>query len=300
MRKRTYPGSPIVIEQTLPSGANYNRYIASYLSEGLKIYGLLTVPFAEPPSPGWPVIIFNHGYIPPDIYQTTARYVAYVDNIARHGFVVFKPDYRGHGNSEGTPSGAYGSPDYVVDVINAMVSMENFPGVDPNRVGIWGHSMGGYISLRVMVIRTEVKVGVIWSGVVASYPDLVTLWHPTPVAPGTPSPTPRLGRGWRGGLAAVYGSPDENPAFWDSISANSYLQDLSGPLQLHHGTADEEVPLLFSQRLYDQVLAAGGMAELYVYPGADHNLSQPFSVAMQRSLEFFDRYLKTQPTPAPD
>jgi len=44
MRKQDYPGSDIVIEQTLTPGANYNQYIASYKSDGLKIYALLTVP----------------------------------------------------------------------------------------------------------------------------------------------------------------------------------------------------------------------------------------------------------------
>src|SRR5688500_1578761 len=42
LRKGEYPGSDIVIEQTLDPGSNYQRYIASYRSEGLKIYGLLT------------------------------------------------------------------------------------------------------------------------------------------------------------------------------------------------------------------------------------------------------------------
>ena len=291
MRQRTYPGSPITLEQTLPAGGNYSRYIASYYSEGLKIYGLLTVPYGDPPPAGWPVVIFNHGYIPADIYRTTSRYVAYVDAIARHGYIVFKPDYRGHGDSEGVARGAYGSPDYVVDVLNAMASMKTLPQADPSRMGMWGHSMGGYITLRAMVISPDIKVGVIWAGVVASYPDLISQWHVTPVAPGTPSPTPS-GRGWRGGWMQTYGSPDQNPQFWDSISANSYLRDLSGPLQLHHGTADHEVPLIFSQTLYDQVRAAGGTVDLYVYPGADHNLAEPFSLAMQRTLTFFDRYLK--------
>ena len=66
LRQRVYPGSEIVIEQTLTSGVNYERYIASYLSEGLKIYALLTVPQGEKPADGWPVVVFNHGYIPPD------------------------------------------------------------------------------------------------------------------------------------------------------------------------------------------------------------------------------------------
>jgi hypothetical protein len=71
MRQRQYPGSQIVIEQTLAPGSNYNQYIASYQSEGLKIYALLTVPMGEKPATGWPVIVFNHGYIPPQVYRTT-------------------------------------------------------------------------------------------------------------------------------------------------------------------------------------------------------------------------------------
>ncbi len=69
------------------------------------------------------------------------------------------------------------------------------------------------------------------------------------------------------------------------------MQDLSGPVQLHHGTADTSVPVEFSQILSDQIVQAGGQAELYLYQGADHNLSQPFTTAMQRTIEFFNRYL---------
>ncbi len=79
MRQQTYPGSAISIEETLAPGANYDRYIASYLSEGNRIYALLTVPRGARPQSGWPVILFNHGYIPPQQYSTTERYVAYVD-----------------------------------------------------------------------------------------------------------------------------------------------------------------------------------------------------------------------------
>ena len=88
------------------------------------------------------------------------------------------------------------------------------------------------------------------------------------------------------------GTPEQNPAFWNSISANSYLSDLSGPLQLHHGTADEEVPLAFSQNLADAIKAAGGIVEFYTYKDANHNLEQAFTTAMYHTLQFFDRYLK--------
>ncbi len=299
LRQRTYPGSPITIEQKLDPGANYQRYIASYQSDGLKIYGLLTVPNGQRPATGWPVIIFNHGYIPPQQYVTTERYVAYVDAIARSGYIVFKPDYRGHGNSQGQATGAYGSPDYVVDVLNAVASMKQYPDADPNRIGMWGHSMGGYITLRVMVVDKDIRAGVIWSGVVGSYADMLENWrHPTPIpttappAGATPEGTPEPGpRGWRS-LIDQYGTPEQNPAFWASISANSYLADLSGPLQLHATTTDEDVPYQFSQTLASEVQAAGKSVDFYTYEGDNHNLSVNFSIAMQRTIEFFDKYVK--------
>src|SRR5690349_825792 len=289
MRARDYPGSDIVIEKALDPGVNYSRYYVSYLSDGLKIYALMTVPNGEKPATGWPVIVFNHGYIPPDVYRTTERYVAYVDLIARSGYIVFRSDYRGHDQSEGQARGAYGAPDYVVDVLNGLASMKRYPDADPNRIGMWGHSMGGYITLRSMVISRDIKAGVIWGGVVASYADLLTRWRRGPNAQATPTPS---ARSWRFSLISQYGSPEENPDFWNSISANSYLNDISGPLQLHHSTTDEEVPLEFSETLFYQMLNANKYVEFYKYEGDNHNISNNFGTAMQRSIEFFDRFVK--------
>lgn len=294
-RARTYPGSDIKIEQTLAPGANYNRYIASYLSDGLKIYALLTVPRGVKPSTGFPVIIFNHGFIPPNLYRTTERYVDYVDRIARSGYIVFKSDYRGHGSSEGEARGGYGAPDYTIDVMNAVGSMKKYPDADPNRIGMWGHSMGGYLTLRALVLDPTIKAASIWSGVVASYPEMLTRWHrpgstgaesgiPTGIAPST--------RRWRADLIQQYGTPDENPDFWNSISANSFLGDISAPVQLHHSTTDPEVPFEFSQLLYDQLTALDANVEFYKYQGDNHNLSNSFETAMQRTIQFFNKYVK--------
>jgi dipeptidyl aminopeptidase/acylaminoacyl peptidase len=281
------------IEQTLEPGANYQRYLASYQSEGFKIYALLTVPNGAPPEAGWPVVIFNHGYIPPAQYRTTERYVAYVDGFARHGYLVFRPDYRGHGSSEGEARGGYGSPDYTIDVLNAVAAVKTLAEADPERIGMWGHSMGGHITLRAMVTTTDIKVGVIWAGVVASYPDLMERWtRPAGTNVVATLPTDHPWRRWRLDLIDLYGTPAENPIFWASISPTSYVSELSGPIQLHHGTADESVPIVFSETLYRLIQDASGTAEFYAYEGDDHNLATFFGLAMQRSIAFFDAYLK--------
>ncbi len=278
LRSRSYEASELVIEQTLEVGPNYYRYVASYLSDGLKQYGMLTIPFGEKPATGWPVIIFNHGYIPPEVYQTTERYIAYVDGFARSGYIVFRPDYRGHANSEGEARGAYGRPDYVIDVLNAVATLKAHPDADPDRIGMWGHSMGGYITLRAMVVDADIKAGVIWAGVVAAYEDMTDVGG-----------RPRFGTRQ---LLETYGPPSLMPEFWASISANSYLADLSGPLQLHHGTADTSVPAEFSTNLALEVREVGGIADLYIYNGDDHNISNYFTGALLRSIEFFDLYVK--------
>jgi fermentation-respiration switch protein FrsA (DUF1100 family) len=288
LRRQSYPGSPLVVEQTLAPGSNYNRYLVAYRSEGLKINALLTVPAGAKPATGWPVVVFNHGYIPPEIYRPTERYIAYVDAFARNGYIVLRPDYRGHADSEGEATGAYGDPGYTIDVLNAVASIKQYPDADPARIGLWGHSMGGYITVRAMVVDEDIRAGVVWAGVVASYPDLLARWS----SRYRPATIPRRALRWREALTTTYGTPEENPEFWASISANSYVSDLSGPVQLHHGAADESVPLVFSDLLYAEIQAAGKPVEYYTYPGDDHNIAAYFSTAMDRSVAFMDTHVK--------
>jgi len=293
--EKEYPGSVLDITETLQTSGSYSTYIASYDSEGLKQFGLLTVPNSDRPENGFPVIIFNHGYIAPEEYKTTERYEAYIDYFARNGYVVFKPDYRSHDQSEGIALGGYANSDYIVDVLNAVSSIKTLDYVDENRIGMWGHSMGGWITHRSMVIDESIKTGVIWAGMVGGYDDLIELRQPYWVRQGRPDPSPdpkNPTRLWRSYLTETYGSPADNPEFWSSVSAVKYLDRLSGPIQLHHGTGDVSVPASLSERFYENLKPVSPDSELYVYQGDDHNISQNFSLAMQRSLAFFDKSLK--------
>jgi dipeptidyl aminopeptidase/acylaminoacyl peptidase len=268
MRQGDYPGSALTIDSELARGGNYARYYAYYLSEGFKIYGLLTIPDGEPPAGGWPGIVFLHGHIPPEQYRTGERYRAYVDRIARAGYVVLMPDLRGHDRSEGEAISGNRDGAYTVDALNAVASLQAHPQVDAARIGMWGHSMGGGITLRAMVLSDQIKAGVIWAGVVAPYPAPILRW-PRPVT----------------------GAVDD-PSFWAAVSPNSYVADLSGPLQLHHGTRDDSVPIEWSEGLVADLEAAGQPYEYIVYEGEDHNLAGSIALAMDRSVAFFDAWVQ--------
>lgn len=287
--KEYQPSAGSLVEVEKIRETRYEKSIVTYESDGYTIRALLGIPKGRVPDGGWPVIIFNHGYIPPREYRTNEKYVAYFDRLVLAGYVVVKSDYRGHGESEGVAEGGYGSDAYSRDIRNLVATMKADQRINPERVGMWGHSMGGHITLRNMVVDPSTKVGVIWAGVVASYPDLLSNWRR---ASSSPLPSPSYpGRRWRTLLQDQYGTPEQNPEFWNSISATSYLQDISGPVQLHHGTADTSVPVLFSRTLEQKLKAANKTVELYEYPGDDHNISQNFGTAMNRTIEFFKKYL---------
>jgi len=292
MRLRDYPGSDIKIEETLTPEANYSRYIASYKSDGLKIYALLLVPKGEKPKNGWPVIVLNHGYIIPDKYTPDGNYIPYADAFAKNGYIVFKPNYRGHGKSGGDPTSTYYSPDYVIDDLNAITSIKKYSGADPTKIGVWGHSMGGNITLRDIVINpTDIKVAAIWGGVVAPINDIMFNWQ-NRVSYKPDAKDLMLRNKNKDLLIGIYETPTTNPDFWNSVDPTYFLEDITVPTQISVGLSDNQVPPDFSKGLYSKLKILGKTVEYHEYPGSNHDINQSFALAMKRTIDFFDRYLK--------
>jgi len=292
LRAQEIEGSPILLEQQLANGANYSQQIVSYQSEGNKIYGLLTIPLGDAPPGGFKAIVFNHGYIPPSLYRTTERYVAYVDTLARHGFVVFKIDLRGHGSSEGEPMGSYFSPAYTLDALAAFKSLQLLDFVDPNGIGMWGHSMAGNLVLRAMLVEPAIKAGVIWAGAVYSYDDF-TQYRISDNSYRPPTEQGETASRRRGReLREKYGEPNTAEPFWRAVSLTEHLDLLTSPVQLHHAVNDDVVNIGYSVDLAAALAAGGKVYEFYPYEGGGHNIESPFfETAMQRTVQFFQKYL---------
>jgi dipeptidyl aminopeptidase/acylaminoacyl peptidase len=288
-------GSEITFEQQLDKTWNYHQHLVSYISEGDKIYGLLTVPVGDPPPGGFKAIVFNHGYIPPANYRTTERYTAYVDYLARSGFVVFKIDYRGHGNSEGQASGTYFSPGYTIDAIAALKSLQRLDFVDPDGIGMWGHSMAGNLVLRSMLVEPDIKAGVIWAGAVYSYEDFArygiddnTYRPPAAQENQSESDPPRRSRQ----IIDAYGMPDARVEYWQAVSLTENIAHLTSPVQLHHAEDDPVVNIGYSFDLAAVLRENSKQYEFFSYESGGHNLVSPyFDLAMQRTVEFFRSHL---------
>lgn len=294
LRSRNYQSKLGSLDQ-ISSNANYTLYLTGYDSDGLKVNGLLTIPAGKSPPSGWPAIVFVHGYIAPASYQTLGNYTDYVDYLSRHGFVVFKIDLRGHGDSEGSAGGGYYGSDYIVDTLNARAALEKADFVNPDGIGLWGHSMAGNVVLRSMVARTTIPAVVIWAGAVYTYEDqrkygINDNSYRPPVSGFS------IARSRRQELFDKVGSPSAESPFWKQVAPTNFLNDLKGAIQLNHAVDDDVVNIGYSRDLNSLLDKTRVPHELNEYPGGGHNISgASFDLAMQNTVEFFKKYLKKQP-----
>lgn len=289
MSNISYSGSELVIETELPKGIGHERYIASYISDNKKIYALLAVPRQRQPLHGFPAVILAHGYTPPKEYITGELYPDLVNTLADNGYIVFMPDFRGHGNSQGEAEGAYFSPGYTVDFQNAIASLIRYKEVNPEKIGAWGHSMGGNIVLRSLVVNSKIRSASIWAGVVGSYHDILFHWNKTTVWNSSSDQAvvrPAV-------LENQFGTINKNADFWNKISPLTYLDSITVPVQLLHSVDDPIVPVEFSQKLHGMLSEIGKDVELEKYPGQNHELvTDQNTTAVENTLQFFDLTLR--------
>ncbi len=289
LRSRNYQSTLGELEPA-SGNSDYSTYITNYSSDELEIQGLLTIPSGDMPQAGWPAIVFVHGYIPPNEYETLERYSEYVHFLARNGFVVFKIDLRGHGESEGEPGGAYYSGDYVIDTLNARAALVRSDFVDPERIGLWGHSMGGNVVFRSLVAQPEIPAAVIWAGAVYTYDDFREYGIQDSSYQPPQSTTSRSQDRQR--LFERHGEFDAQNSFWRTVIPTNYVSDLNSSIQVHHAQDDAVVSVRYATNL-DSVLDGTSLNhEVWVYQRGGHNITgESFSQAMQRTVEFFREHL---------
>ncbi len=286
---RSYSKTDITVEKKVKSNGNFQSYIISYISDGLKEYALMEIPNSKKPSGGFPVMILNHGYIQPEKYSTENSYRQIADYFASNGYLVLKPDYRGNANSEILDT-AFMRFAYPIDVINLIQATENIKDADMDNIHLWGHSMGGEITLKVLEIissneniKHKIKSAVLWAPVTDPV-KWFSRTHLNALPEATISPYPYTN------TFNALGTPDENPELWNSLSPLNYLPNINVPMLLQHGTNDTSVPYAWSEELNNMLLSLNKDVEFISYPNDNHNLPINWSSAVKSDLDFFNQY----------
>ncbi len=208
-------------------------------------------------------VLFLHGNA--ENISTHFRSIAW---LPAEGFNVLAPDYRGYGASEGTPSLA----GMQLDIDAAMRSLLAHQDVDPNRIIIFGQSLGGALAIHYAAhnaYRANIRAVVIDS----AFYDYRQVANEKLAASFITWPFQ-----WLPWLTI---DNDYSPAA--SIAALSPL-----PLLLIHGDQDMVVPAHHSRQLFER---AGEPKELWIIPGAGHTQSLASEAVRNRLIEFLLRNL---------
>ena len=237
----------------------------------------MNIPQGEGP---FPIVIAIHGYIDPQVYRTLDYTTGYADALARAGYLVIHPNLRNYPPSDnGFDLFRVGM---AVDVLNLIEIVQSngstdsaLEAADPQRIGLWGHSMGGGIATRVISINPDVRAVVLYgamSGDERKNFEAIFRWS----------------QGERGSDELSF-SEDE----MQRISPISYLDRIQSAVSIHHGRSDDLVPLTWSNDLCEQLRNLDKQVECYIYDGQPHTfVGEGNDRFIQRTLEFYDRFLR--------
>ncbi|MBE2222752.1 MAG: alpha/beta fold hydrolase [Anaerolineae bacterium] len=241
----------------LTTGPNYTRHLISYPSDGLTIYGFMNTP---PTTEPLPVVLVLHGFVEPDEYDVEAYTMPYADELAKDGFLVIHPNYRNYPPSDNGDN--LFRAGYAIDVLNLIDIIKTQAGqpgplqnADPNRIFLFGHSMGGGIALRVLTVSQDVRAAALYSSMSGDEQrnfEKVIVW-----SKGT------------SGTEELAASAED----LQRISPIYHLENITVPISIHHGTADGVVPPEWSYQLCEQLRELGKEVSCYRYPGEPHNFT---------------------------
>lgn len=272
-----YDGGELHKDYLYARNSAYEVWSVSYLSDGLRVTGLVHIPLGQ--SGPFPVILLLHGGVDQSVYEQGDDTTIHADVFARRGYLTFAPDYRSYNDTEGS-----GSPlklPWVIDAMNALDALSTLPEADTSRIGVFGHSRGGGIASYLMVVAPQVDAVILYAPL---HTDQAVVWDIY---------ANQFGAEWPHDDGAQVGTPQTNVEGYRIVSPYYYLDRVAMPVQIHHGGWDSVLPVAWSQDLSAQLQAIGKTVEYYEYSQAAHTFyGADFDLMMERSLTFFDTYVK--------
>ena len=261
---RQHPYHPFVDDHVTPEFGTLTA------EDGQTLHYSLT----RPRSPTEPVPLIVHVYGGPGVQRVRNEWPPLpLQLFVQRGFGVLELDNRGSTNRGRRFEAPIHRRLGQVEVRDQALGAEfaaGLPWVDAGRIGVFGHSYGGYMALMCLARAPErFRAGVA-------------------VAPVTD---------WRlydtHYTERYLGHPKDNAEGYEASSALAHIDGIEGKLLLMHGLSDDNVVFTHSMRLMTALQEANIPFELMAYPGAKHSMQQK-AVAIHRFtliLDFFQRHL---------
>ncbi len=224
-------------------------------SDGVELYYSMITPPAFDSNKKYPVLLDVYGEPGSQTVKNTwgGKDYLWQQMLAQKGFVIVQVDNRG----TGFRGKAFEQMGYlhlgkweVNDYIETAKYLGSLPNVDKNRIGIWGWSYGGYVTLLTMCLGADYfKTGVAVAPVTQwmYYDDIYT--------------------------ERYMSTPKENPEGYNESSPINYASQMKGNLLIIHGTDDDNVHWQNTITMVDTLIKADKQFETAFYPGKNHNIS---------------------------
>lgn len=264
-----------------------SELIEYHNSKGKKLKGILYYPFNYDKNRKYPMVVhiyekeskrlhwyYNPSLLTPDGYNPTV--------LCSKGYFVFNPDIE---HENGNIGGS--AVDCTVSAVREIVARKL---VDQNKIGLIGHSFGGY-QTNFIITQTDIFKAAV-SG--ASITDLPTHYLTIEGDTGEPNMVNYQSERWR-----MEKSLFESPELYYKNSPISNAINIQTPLLLWSGKEDNHVDWHQSTLFYMALRRLGKKNILLLYPKEPHSLlKQKNQIDLTvKTVEWLDYYLKSKPAP---
>jgi dipeptidyl aminopeptidase/acylaminoacyl peptidase len=246
--------------------------------DGTEVEGLLTKPVGYQPGTRVPFLLNPHGG---PTGASLNNFSSTVQVLAANGFAVLQPNFRGS-TGKGLAfaqanKNTWGIGDYE-DCMSGVDAVIARGVADPDRLGAFGWSYGGYMTFWILTQTDRFKAvspGAAISNIYSMYSQndiqRYLRWFYSDKAP------------W-----------EATELYWDR-SPMKYIKNVKTPTMIMHGQVDTRVPLAQAQEFYMALKEMKVPVEFVVYPRENHGFTEPRHQMdrVRRYVWFFSKYLKT-------
>lgn len=293
LSKTEFIPSKITLGEILKDEEKFTSRKFYFYVDSKKVSGLINIPKIDGT---YPVILMLRGFVEKEKYQTGIGTQRAGEYFVQNGYITIAPDFLGYGESD-KPSDLAIEERFqtYVTILTLLKSIPNLNGQllalknsegsnvnsqllsDPERVGLWAHSNGGQIALSVLEITGTNYPTVLWAPVSKPFPYSILYFT---------DEFDDRGKALRKAVASFEEDYDV-----EAYSPTNFYDRIQAPIQLHQGSADNAVPIQWSNILKKSLKDLNKEVEYFIYPGADHNLTPSWNAAVARSLNFYNKNL---------